>query len=159
MQHLIQGLIAVAGDVLVDVLGIDHAAVAQRGTVLLLIEGGVVQGQQLAGLVVDAVLVEQILDDVALHQVLMEDGVHVLELNAAVERALGVDDDDRAGGAQAEAAGMNQFNFLFQVILLHQLLETVQQIDRAGRSAAGAAADEHVRTEKLHSRFSSLECK
>ncbi len=69
--------VAVLGDVLVDVLGVDDAAVAQGDARLLFIERGLIQG--LDGVVIHhGLLVQQPLDNAALEQVLGDDLRHIL---------------------------------------------------------------------------------
>ena len=80
-EDLAQRLVAVHGDVLVDVLGVDDAAVPQRHPVLLGVELGLVQGLDVVGVLVHGLLVEQALDDAALEQVLADDFGNVLGLH------------------------------------------------------------------------------
>ena len=72
MSACARGLVAAARQVLVEALGVDDADVAQRDARLLrLVEGDVVRaGDALAGGRVD---VEQLLDDVAADEVLLDD--------------------------------------------------------------------------------------
>ena len=149
VEHLVKRLVAVKGDVLINVLRVNNAAVAQRHALLLAVEVHVVQG--LDGVVLGhGAVVEQPLDDAALDEVFGNDLVHILDFDAAVERALGVDDDHRAGLAQAEAAGVDQLDLLGKTVLLQQLLKALDEPGRAGRRTARAAADQYLRTEKLH---------
>ena len=48
-EHLGQGLVAVKGDVLVDIFGVDDAAVPQGDALLLLVEADFVQGLDFGG--------------------------------------------------------------------------------------------------------------
>ena len=125
-QHLAQRLVAVEGNILVDVLRIDHAAVAQRDALLLFVELHVVQRLDAAG-GFDGFLVQKAGHDAALDQVLGDDLVHVAYLDAAVERAFGVDDDHRADLAQAEATGAHQLDLVGQVVFGQQLFKPVMQ--------------------------------
>lgn len=59
-------------------------------------------------------VVEQAEHRAALEQVLVHDLRHVLGLDHAVKGALGVDDHDGAQSAQAEAAGADDLDLVFQ---------------------------------------------
>ena len=64
-QHAAQRLVAVHGDVFIDIFGVDDAAVAQRHTLLLFIEFGVVE--VLDGLIIHhRLLIKQTGHDTAL---------------------------------------------------------------------------------------------
>ena len=149
-EHLGQGLIAVKGDVLVDIFGVDDAAVAQGDALLLLVEADFVQGLDFGGAFVGGALIQKLGHDTALDQVLFDDFVDVFDLNAAIESAFRIYDNNGAGGAQAEAAGLYQLDFLIQALFGQQLGEALVQLRRTGRSTAGTAADQDRRTEKVH---------
>ena len=96
-EDLAESGVAVLGDVLVDILRIDDAAVAQGNAHLLGIERGLIQG--LGGVVIHhRLLVQQALDNTALEQVLGDDLRHILYGNTAVKSAFRIDHHD---GAQA----------------------------------------------------------
>ena len=65
-------LVAVEGDVFLDVLGVDDAAVFQRDALLLAVEVGVVETRD-GVFVNDRLLVKQAGDEAALEQVLRDD--------------------------------------------------------------------------------------
>ena len=147
-EHLGQGLVAVKGDILVDVLGIDYAAVAQNHALLLLIEVDLVQRLDFFGGIF--VLVQKTGDHAALDQVLGHDLVDVLKLYVAVERAFGINDDHGASRAQTEAARADELDFLLEAVCLKQLLKAGVKLHGPGRGTAGTAADQNSGTEKLH---------
>ena len=79
VRHFAQRLIAVVGDVFVDVLRVDHAAVTQRDALLLFIEIGVDSRLvTISSCTVSSI--QKTLDDTALEQVLCHDFGHVLGL-------------------------------------------------------------------------------
>ena len=131
-QRLGQGLVAVKGDVFVDVLGIDHAAVPQRDALLLLVEADLVEALLNAGLVGLVIHVDQVLNLAALQQVLGHDLVHVFNLDAAVERSFGINDNNGTRFAQSEAARADHLDFLVKALLLQLLLKAFNQLRRAG---------------------------
>ena len=88
--------------------------------------------------------IDQVLDLAALEQVLRHDLVNVLFLDAAVEGAVRIHDDDRAGFAQTKAARADDLDFFFKAVFLDLLVKAVDQFGRAGRRTAGAAADQHM---------------
>ena len=151
-EDLAQGLVAVKGDVLLDVLRVDDAAVAQRDALLLLVEVYVVEG--LDGVVLlDGLLVEQLLDDAALDEVLVHDAGDVLHGHVGVERALRIDDNDRAGLAQAEAAGADNLHFLVQTLLGKLLFKLLDDLSGVGGRTARTTADHHMRANQIHNMF------
>ena len=151
-EHLAQRLIAVKGNVFVDVLGVDNAAVAQRDAHLFFIKRGVVQA--LDGVVLsDGLVVQQARDGASFQQVLVHDLFNVLFLDHAVKAALGIDDDDGAQRAQAEAARADDLDFIFQAGGKDLVLEGLRDLVAAGGGAAGAAADHYMASKHC---FSSL---
>ena len=112
-QNLAQRGVAVLGYVLVDVLRVDDAAVPQGDSSLLCVEGRLVQGFD-GVILLHGLLIQQALDDSSLQQMLFHDLRNVLYLHHAVEGALRIYDHNRAQGAQAEAAGADHVDFVFQ---------------------------------------------
>jgi hypothetical protein len=107
-EDLAEGLVPVAGDVLLDPQRIDHAAVAQHDLDLLLKEVDLVQagnGLPFGG------LVDQPLDHAALEQVLLDDLGRVVRPQALVEHAVRVDGGDGPDGARPQAAGFDDLDF------------------------------------------------
>ncbi len=145
-QHAAQGLIPFDGDVFLDVLGVDDAAVAQCDAHLFFIKFGVVQAADGVVLGVYRLLVQKAGDNAALDQMLGDDFGDVLFGDVAVKAALGVDDHDGAERAQAKAAGLDNFDFLFNAVFGKLALHSLDQLGAARRRAAGAAADEHMRS-------------
>ncbi len=147
-QDAAQGGVAVHADVLVDVLGVDDAAVAQGDAQLVLVESGVGQGGGGAALV--ALHVEQPLDDAALDDVLRNDLPHVVGGDLGVAGPLGVDHDDGAHGAQAEAAGLDHLGLLVHLLELQLLLKGLDDLQAVGGGAAGAGTHQNVGTDQIH---------
>ena len=116
---------------------------------LLLVKADLVQGAvvRLLGGVID---VDQVLHLAALDEVFFDDLLDIFGLDAAVERAVRIDDDHGAGSAQAKAARAHDLDFLVEMLFLELLLKQADQLMRTGRRAAGAAADQHVCAIELH---------
>ncbi len=111
-QRLTQCGIAVHADILLDVLGVDHAAVAQCHAQLGLIEHGIVQRGMLILLVLGGsrlLVVNQTFNHSSLEQVLVHDLHHVIGGNMAVKGSVRVYDDNGTEGAKAEASGLTTF--------------------------------------------------
>ena len=118
-QHLAQSGIAVHGDVFVDVFGVNNTAVAQNDAVLCLIERGVVEGNvALNGFRGAGVVIDKALDDSAFQEMLGHDLRDIVCRHAAVERAVGMDDDNRAERAQTEAAGLHDLDLFGEPVFL-----------------------------------------
>ena len=99
-------------------------------------------------------LVDQMLHDAALEKMLGDDLVHIFGVDAAVEGALGIDDDHGAGLAQAKAAGADDLDFAVQPVFGDLLLKARDQLGGTARRTAGAAADKHMCAKKIHVRSS-----
>ncbi len=142
--HLEEGLleagIAVARDVLVDVLGVDHAAVAQDDAELLLVELDVLDLHRVRRLGV--LLVQEALDLAALHDLLGDDLLGVLRLDLDVKGFGGEDLDDRALLAEAEASGLDDLDLVLDALGLGFALQGLVDLDALVGLAAGAGADE-----------------
>ena len=154
-QHFAERLVAVVGDVLLDLFGVDDAAVAQRHAVLFFIEVGIVERLDVAVLA-DRLLIQKAGDDAALDDVLVDDFVHVLHLHLRVEGAFGVDDHDGAERAQAEAARFGDVHLVFQPLLLDAGDECVINFHRIAGSTARTSADKYVRSEHVTLNSSAL---
>ena len=141
-QALCESLIAVHGYVFVDIFGVDDAAVAQRDSLLLLIELSLVE--TLDGVAGHGVVIEQVLDYSALDEVLVNYLGDVLNLYLAVERTLGIDNDYRAQGTQTEAACPNDLDFVCETFLGDLLFKLGNYFCAVRRSTAGTAADKNV---------------
>ena len=149
-EHLLDRLVAVAGDVVLDLLGVDHAAVAQDDAVLLLVERDVGLGDEVRRLVG---VVAEALDDTALDEMLVDDLLHVLGLDLDVERALRENLHDRTLLAESEAARGHHLHRGIETLLLELRLELVDDLVAAAGEARSAAADQNIR---LISHFNSL---
>ena len=140
-EHLLDRLVAVARNVVIDLLGVDHAAVAEDDAVLLLVERDVRLGDQLLRLLR---VIAETLHDAALDEVLRDDLLDVRILDLHVERALRKDLDDRTLLAEAKAAGRHDLHGLVEILLSELLLEFLGDLVAATRAARRAAADKNV---------------
>ena len=82
-KYLAQSLVTVSAYVLVYILRVDNAAVSQSNTVLLLIESGIIES--LDCIAFNSLLVEELLNGVALKQMLLNDAGDLLNVNTGVE--------------------------------------------------------------------------
>ena len=141
-ERLGEALVALVGDVLLEVLRLDEAAVAQRDALLLGVERHL-------GVVVDLLLerrlhVEQALDDLVADDVLRDDLRGVLGLDLDVEDVVGHDLHDRALGAEAEAARLDHADVVLEARGLDLGAEVRHELLGVRRVAAGAAAADDV---------------
>lgn len=125
-----------------EIFGVDDAAVAQRDSLLLLIELSLVE--TLDGVAGHGVVIEQVLDYSALDEVLVNYLGDVLNLYLAVERTLGIDNDYRTQGAQTEAACPDDLDFVCETFLGDFLFKLGNYFCAVRRSTAGTAADKNV---------------
>ena len=140
-ENLLERLVTVAGDVILDLLGIDNAAVSQNDAVLLLIERNVGVGYELLGLIG---IVAEARNDAALDEVLGDDLLNVLGLDLNIERTLRKNLDERTLFAETETAGNDYLNLLGETGGLEFLLEHFDDAVTAARHARGAAANQNV---------------
>lgn len=136
-EDLLQGGVAVAGDVLVDVLGVDGAAIAEHDAELLLVEADLVD---LDPVLLPIVFIEQALDLAALDDLLGDDLLGVLGLDLHVERLGGEHLDDGALFAEAEAAGFDDLHFVLDAHGLGMGLQLLEYVVGLAGFASGAAA-------------------
>ncbi|OQC18537.1 MAG: hypothetical protein BWX70_03487 [Verrucomicrobia bacterium ADurb.Bin070] len=136
-EHLFKRLVAVAGDVFVDLIRVDHAAVTQHDAKLLLVEVDALDADVDLALVL---VVEQAGDHAAFDDVLFDDDRRVLGFDLDIEGVLRQDLDDRALLAEAQAAGAHDLHLIDQAVLFDRLLQRIKQRDAviglASRSAA-----------------------
>ena len=145
-EDFAQRLIAVHGDVLVDIFGVDDAAVPESDPVLLGIELGLVQGFDPVGILGNGLLIEQMLDHTAFEQVLADDLRDIFRLYFGIEGAFGVNDHEGAQSTQAEAAGLDDLYFVFQAVCFQLGIQGVDDLLAVGGGTSGAPADQYVRT-------------
>jgi hypothetical protein len=134
-QYVGQRLIAVAGDVVLDSLRVDLAAVSQDDLVLTLekIDVRGVGHRPTVG-----TLVRQTLDDLAAAEVLGDDVLSVLRLQSLIEDV--VDDHDRAARAGTQTAGSHDRDAILHLRGGELLLERLANSERPRRDAARAEA-------------------
>ena len=89
-------------------------------------------------------VVEEALDGAALDDVLCDDFLGVLGLDADVEGFVGEDLDDGAFFAEAEAAGADDLGFGGDALGFEFALEGFVEFGAAVGGAGGAAADEEI---------------
>ena len=142
-KALCKSLITVERDILVDVFGIDNAAVAKGDTLLLFVEIYLVERTNLVTFV-NAALIEQIPDDAALEKMLVNDALNIIDLYVAVEGSLGVYDYDRTCFAKTEAARVDNAHFLFKTGFSDLFVEFFDYVPRAGRRASGTCTYENL---------------
>ena len=147
-QGLAQSAIAVEGDIFVDVFRVDTTAVPQSQTQLGTVEVDIFQRRVL--FLVRLFLVDQMLHDTSLEQVLRNDLVHIVHLDAAVEGAFGINDDHGACFAKTEAAGADHFDFLVQTVFGDLFFKALDQLGGAAGRAARTAANKHMCAKKIH---------
>ena len=149
-EHLGERLVALAGDVLLDLERVDDAGVAQHDLHLAVEERDVAHlGLRLVGA---RGVAHEALDDAPLEEVLLDDLGDVVELDLLIEHAVGVDEGDRALDARPEAAGLDDLDFAREVARLELGADGLAQFERAGGDAPAAGADQEVRSHISHSR-------
>ena len=128
-QDFAERLIAASGDVFVNVLGIDEAAIAQDDAQLLAIEGDIViEGDCLMG---DGLFVRQPLNNTALDERLLHQFLYIGRLNLTVENPFGVNDHHRSHGTKATTAGSHYAHFCIQTASRDLGPQGVNNRDRA----------------------------
>ena len=141
-QHLAQRRIAVAGDVFLDVFGVNQAAILKDNFLLFGEEGEITLGGDDVG--GDVVLRHQLRVGAALDEMLLDEFGHVQGRDPLIERPFRVDQHHRAEVARSHAARFDNFNFLVEAALLQLGSQRVLQRIAAGTDAAGAGANQYV---------------
>ena len=140
--NLCESLVAVACDVFVDAFRVDNTAVTESNTLLLCVEGSLVESEDFVAL--NGFAVKKLTNGVAFYEVFGYDFVHIRSGNLAVECAFGVNDHDRTECAETEAACGDNFDFIFNACELQFLDERVADIHGVRRCATGTAANQNV---------------
>jgi hypothetical protein len=140
-QDLFEGGVAVTGDVLFDVLGVDEAAVAENDAKLLLIEADIVDLRVLLGLII---LVEEAINRSSLHDVLGNELLRVFRLDLDVERLVGKDFYDRTLFAEPEAPGLHNLDVVLGSRPIEFVEDVVVDVVSLARLTTGAATDQDV---------------
>ena len=140
-ENLLDSLVAVACNVVVDLLRVDDAAVSQNDTILLLIERNVRFRNEALGLFR---IVAKALNDAALDEVLVDDVLNIVGLDLHIERALRKNLDDRALFAEAETASSNDLHLFSKASVSKLLLEFVDDLVASAGETCCSAADENI---------------
>ena len=151
-QCLAKSGITVHGDVLINIFGINHTAVAQCSTALLCIEIGFVEG--LDAVLHNGLLIKQTLDNATLKQMLFHDLRNILHRDAAIKAAFRVNDHNRTEGAKTKAAGAHNVNFFFQSAFCNFFLQGFNDFFAVRGGTTRTAAYKHIGT--IHSVSSLL---
>ena len=134
--------IAVQSDVFLDILGIDHAAVAERDSHLLGIEFGLAQRQDLSVLM-NCLRVKEILADRSLNDVLVNDPLGSLGRCLGIESAFRIYDHDRAQCTEAKTSRLDD-QYILQSLRFYLVLQRLYDLMAAGRSTSCTAADKDL---------------
>ena len=127
--------ITIQGDVLLDILGVDHAAVAKRDSHLLGIEIGLAQRKDLS-VFVNCLRIKKIFADRAFDNVLVNDPLGSLGRCLGIESAFRINDNDRAECAKSKAACLNDKN-ICKSFRFDLFLERVANFVASGGSTSG----------------------
>ena len=138
-QNLDECLVTVVSDVLIDVFGVDYAAVAKSDTGLLFVKVGVGKGTN--GISRGIVLVQQSFDDTSLDKVFGNDLVDVFQMYVGIKRSLGVDNNDRTYRTQTETTRLHYLNVVFQSCFGNFFLKIFDNFRAAVAVTAGTAAN------------------
>jgi hypothetical protein len=153
-DRLGQGLVAPQGQIVVDVLRVDDAAVAQRDSHLLAEEFRVAENPEET--VVQMVLLNrQPRERTAVDQMFFHDLRNVVFRHPAVDRVARVDDQDRAFVAHAQAAGQADGRLVGQPVLGQLLLQGGRQSPRPAVDAGGPIAEDNSVRCYIHDVFPS----
>jgi len=139
-QGLGHGLVAVEGDVFLDLLGVDPAAVAQDDQPLVLEELDVLHLRD--RLLLGRRDVHQLLDRTALEEVLLDEVRDIFHCKELVEDAVRLDHDDRPPLAEAVAARGHDLDLVLELPLFDLVLEGRLDLEGPAGDAARAGTDQ-----------------
>ncbi len=113
----------------------------ESNTLLLLVEVNVLLlGNLLTGV---GLYIQQALDDLATHDVFLEDLVHIVQRDQTVQSILGENLNERTLGAEAETANNVDSNFVLQTVLHYQIFKLSLNIHGVGGDTAGTTAQQN----------------
>ena len=140
-ENFFESLVAIASDVVFDLVRINHAAVAEDDSELLLVEVDSIDGHERLALIV---VVEQAIHDTSLDEMLLNNRVGVLRLDANIEGIFGEDLDDRSLFAETEATGTDDLNVVLKPSGFDFVLEIFGELNAATGVARRATAHEYI---------------
>jgi hypothetical protein len=141
-QYTGQHTVAPDGDIFIDILGVDNAAVTQCNAHLI------VEKVDIAHCLLDAAVywrfVQKALNNLPLRDVLFNDVFRVFRRNAAVKRMVRMNGDNRPLLTEAKAAGFKDLDAILHAAHADFFLQLRQHLLTSCGSAAGARAHENV---------------
>jgi hypothetical protein len=136
-EHLRDGEIPIAGNVIIHFGRVDAAAVSEDDLHLIAVEGHVLfVGDPLAG---DRFFVKDLLEGLAFEEGLFHDLGYILRRDLLVEITVRVYGGNRGAGTEAVAARLYDIDFLRKSVLGEARLEGVANLDGAEGTAPGHA--------------------
>ena len=145
-ENLAECCITVHSYVLVDVIGIDNAAVTEYYTLLGLVECCVVKRNLSLGnyLLSAGVCINEMLNDTTLEKMLLNDLLNILGSDTAIEGTLGVNDNDRAECTETEATGLYYLYLFGEAVSLELLVEGSLDSLATGGGTTCTATNQYV---------------
>ena len=143
-ESKVTGQILGDADVFLDVLGVDNAAVTECETVLFLVECSF--GEGLDAFVGYSFLVEEFLNGIAADEMFFNDTRNLVYFNLGIESAFRINDHNRTECTKTEAAGFYDLDLICEVVRSKLRFELFDYLHGAGRSTAGTAANQYMRT-------------
>ena len=140
LENFMKRLIAADANVLVDVLGIDLAAVAQGDSLLFLIKTDLFNVIDFGTGILVNVIHLHVTNDIAADDVLIDDPVRVLRFYMGIENTIRKNCDDRSLLAEAKAAGLDDTDLVLQLMLFQELIQALDQFGGFTRGTAGTGA-------------------
>ena len=125
----------------IDVFGVDDTAAMERNTLLLLVEVDVLLlGNLLTGV---GLHIQQALDDLTAHNILLKDFVYIVQGNQTIQSIFGENLHEGTLRAETEATNDVDGHLVLQAILCNQLLKLGLDIHGVGGDTTGTAAEQN----------------
>lgn len=145
-KYLCKRKVTVHCDILVDLLGVDDAAVTKRNSLLLLIESGI-RERSLDILVFGTVcllVINEAVHYTSLQKMLADYFGNIVYCDTAVKSAFGINYHYRTERTKSETTGLNYLDLLGKTVCLKLLCERFAQCGASGRSTAGTSANKYM---------------
>ena len=143
-HRLHQGGVSVDGDVIVDPLGIDDAAVAEHHQFLLGEEGNVLQCRYVALFLLSRRRVHEVFNRPSLQQVLLDQEGGRLLIDAAIKDAVRLHDDDGTLSTESLATGSDHLDFAPQSLLFNFGFQGLGSSERFAGNTSGSGTNENM---------------
>jgi len=140
-ERLFKGLVAVAGYIFVNLIRVDHPAVAQHDTELFLVEMHPVDRDICFA---HCCIIEKALNDTALDDMLFDNGFRIFRFDIHIECVLRQNLDNRTLFTETHAPSTHNLYIVHQFMSFHRTLQRAEESDTFVGFTGSTAANQNV---------------